>query len=174
MPTVLADTATIDADLIELTAGIVSAHVGNNDVAVADVPVLIRAIYAALSGVAGSAPAAVDAPKPVPAVSVRASIKHDHIVCLENGVKLKMLKRYLRTRFDMSPEQYRAKWNLPSDYPMVAPAYAEKRRVLAMSMGLGRNRDAAETPAASRSTRAATPARRGGSASSKTREAVDA
>ncbi|WP_296722689.1 MucR family transcriptional regulator [Erythrobacter sp.] len=122
--------------LIELTSDIVSAHVSNNDVAVGDLPGLITNVYAALADL-GEAPV-VEEPRPEPAVSIRNSVKPEYIVCLEDGKKLKMLKRYLRTNFDMTPEEYRARWNLPADYPMVAPAYAEKRRELAKKIGLGR------------------------------------
>jgi predicted transcriptional regulator len=122
--------------LITLTSDVVSAHVGNNDVAVADVPTLISNVYAALAGL-GEAPAVEEA-RPEPAVSIRSSVKPDYIVCLEDGKKLKMLKRYLRTNFDMTPEEYRARWGLPADYPMVAPNYTEKRRDLAKKIGLGR------------------------------------
>jgi len=123
-------------DLITLTADIVSAHVSNNSVATTDVAKLIHNVYEALSS--AGAPAAPEAPKQEPAVAVRSSVKNDYIVCLEDGKKLKMLKRYLRTNFNMTPEEYRAKWNLPRDYPMVAPAYAEQRRGLAKQIGLGR------------------------------------
>ena len=122
--------------LITLTSDIVAAHVGNNDVAVADVPSLISNVYAALAGL-GETPVMEEA-RPEPAVSIRSSVKPDYIVCLEDGKKLKMLKRYLRTNYNMSPEEYRARWGLPADYPMVAPAYAEKRRDLAKKIGLGR------------------------------------
>ena len=122
--------------LITLTSDIVAAHVSNNDVAVDDVPSLITNVFGALSGL-GEAAEPVEE-RPEPAVSVRASIKPAYIVCLEDGKKLKMLKRYLRTNYDMTPEEYRARWNLPSDYPMVAPNYAEKRRDLAKKIGLGR------------------------------------
>lgn len=122
--------------LITLTSDIVAAHVGNNDVPVSDVPALILNVYTALAGL-GEAPVVEEA-KPQPAISIRNSIKPDYIVCLEDGKKLKMLKRYLRTNYDMSPEEYRARWGLPTDYPMVAPAYAEKRRDLAKKIGLGR------------------------------------
>lgn len=122
--------------LITLTADIVAAHVGNNSVAVGDLPTLISNVYNALSGVDQPAPVE-DAPRE-PAVSIRASIKNDYLVCLEDGKKMKMLKRYLKTTYNMTPEQYRARWNLPADYPMVAPAYAETRRELAKSIGLGR------------------------------------
>ncbi len=122
--------------LITLTSDIVAAHVSNNDVAVNAVPDLITNVYDALSGL-GQDPEPAEE-RPEPAVSIRASVKPDYIVCLEDGKKLKMLKRYLRTNYDMTPEEYRARWNLPSDYPMVAPNYAEKRRDLAKKIGLGR------------------------------------
>ncbi|NCP25152.1 MAG: MucR family transcriptional regulator [Erythrobacter sp.] len=122
--------------LITLTGDIVAAHVSNNDVAVSDVPLLITKVYSALSNL-GETPV-VEEPKPEPAVAIRNSVKPDYIVCLEDGKKLKMLKRYLRTNFDMTPEEYRARWGLPADYPMVAPDYAERRRVLAKMNGLGR------------------------------------
>lgn len=122
--------------LITLTSDIVAAHVSNNDVSVDAVPGLITNVYEALSHLGEETePEEV---RPEPAVSVRASVKPDYIVCLEDGKKLKMLKRYLRTNYDMTPEEYRARWNLPSDYPMVAPNYAEKRRDLAKKIGLGR------------------------------------
>lgn len=113
-----------------------SAHVGNNSVAVGDLPTLISNVYNALAGL--DQPAPVEEVTPEPAVSVRSSVKNDYIVCLEDGKKLKMLKRHLATSYNMTPEQYRARWNLPADYPMVAPAYAEKRRELAKKIGLGR------------------------------------
>lgn len=122
--------------LITLTSDIVAAHVSNNSVAVGDLPVLITNVYSALAGLKPSEPAAEPAPEP--AVSIRSSVKNDHIVCLEDGKKLKMLKRHLMTRYNLTPDQYRARWNLPADYPMVAPAYAEKRRELAKKIGLGR------------------------------------
>jgi predicted transcriptional regulator len=122
--------------LITLTSDIVAAHVSNNDVAVADVPGLITNVYAALANL-GQTPVVEEA-KPQPAVAVRNSVKPEYIVCLEDGNKLKMLKRYLRTNYNMSPEEYRARWGLAADYPMVAPNYAEKRRDLAMKIGLGR------------------------------------
>ncbi|MCX9146373.1 MucR family transcriptional regulator [Erythrobacter sp. WG] len=122
--------------LITLTSDIVAAHVSNNDVAVTDVPALITNVYTALANL-GETPVVEEA-KPQPAVSVRNSVKPEYIVCLEDGKKLKMLKRYLRTNYNMSPEEYRARWGLPADYPMVAPNYAEKRRDLAKKIGLGR------------------------------------
>lgn len=115
--------------LITLTADIVAAHVSNNSVAVSDLPVLIANVHGALAGL--GTPVAVPEVKQEPAVSIRSSIKPDYIVCLEDGKKLKMLKRHLMTHYQMTPEQYRAKWNLPADYPMVAPSYAEQRRTLA-------------------------------------------
>ncbi|WP_299193334.1 MucR family transcriptional regulator [uncultured Erythrobacter sp.] len=122
--------------LITLTSDIVAAHVSNNDVAVDDVPSLITNVFGALAALGEEDE--VEEVRPEPAVSIRASIKPDYIVCLEDGKKLKMLKRYLRTNYDMTPEEYRARWGLPSDYPMVAPNYAEKRRDLAKKIGLGR------------------------------------
>lgn len=122
--------------LITLASDIVAAHVSNNNVAVEDLPLLINNVYGALAGLGGSEP--VKEEKPEPAVSVRASIKPDYIVCLEDGKKLKMLKRHLMTHYNMTPDDYRQRWNLPADYPMVAPNYAEKRRELAKKIGLGR------------------------------------
>jgi len=124
--------------LITLTADIVAAHVSNNSVAVSDLPVLIANVHGALSGL-GGAPVVPEV-KQEPAVSIRSSIKPDYIVCLEDGKKLKMLKRHLMTHYQMTPEQYRTKWNLPAEYPMVAPNYAEQRRTLAKKIGLGTKR----------------------------------
>jgi predicted transcriptional regulator len=124
--------------LLTLTADIVAAHVSNNSVAVNDLPNLIQNVHSALSGISGTAAAAE--PKPQPKVSVRASIKPDYIVCLEDGKRLKMLKRHLMTHYNMTPDQYRQKWGLSADYPMVAPNYAEQRRTLAKSIGLGTKR----------------------------------
>jgi predicted transcriptional regulator len=123
-------------DLLALTADIVSSHVANNSVAVNDLPALIQNVYGTLSGLGGKA-AAAPAPKAEPAVPIRQSIKPDYIVCLEDGKKLKMLKRHLMTAYGMTPDEYRAKWGLPADYPMVAPNYAEARRQLAKDIGLG-------------------------------------
>lgn len=131
--------ATIENDmgetLITLTSDIVAAHVSNNSVGVDDVPALIRNVYGALSGL-GAAP--VNEEKPEPAVSIRSSVKNDHLVCLEDGKKMKMLKRHLMTDHGMTPAEYRSRWGLGADYPMVAPDYAEKRRTLAKEIGLGR------------------------------------
>lgn len=126
--------------LITLTSDIVAAHVSNNSVGVEDLPALITNVYGALAGLGGSP--VVEEEKPEPAVSVRASVKPDYIVCLEDGKKLKMLKRHLMTHYNMTPEEYRVRWNLPADYPMVAPNYAEKRRELAKKIGLGRKPNA--------------------------------
>jgi predicted transcriptional regulator len=127
-----------DDTLLTLTADIVAAHVSNNSVAVNDLPTLIQNVHSALAGISGarSAPEA----KPEPKVPIRSSIKPDYIVCLEDGKKLKMLKRHLMTHYQMTPDQYRQKWGLNADYPMVAPNYAEQRRVLAKSIGLGTKR----------------------------------
>jgi len=131
--------ATIETDmaeaLITLTSDIVAAHVSNNNVTVDEVAVLIRNVHGALAGL-GAAPPAEE--KLVPAVSIRTSVKADHVVCLEDGKKMKMLKRHLMTDHGLTPAEYRARWGLPADYPMVAPDYAEKRRVLAKQIGLGR------------------------------------
>ena len=121
--------------LIALTSDIVVAHVGNNSVTADDLPSLIETVYNALTGLGA---VASEEAQLEPAVSVRASVKKDHIVCLEDGKKMKMLKRHLMTDHGMTPDDYRARWNLPSDYPMVAPDYAEKRRELAKKIGLGR------------------------------------
>ena len=126
--------------LITLTSDIVAAHVSNNSVSVDDLPSLISNVYGALAGLGSTK--VIEEEKPEPAVSVRASIKPDYIVCLEDGKKLKMLKRHLMTHYNMTPEEYRARWNLPADYPMVAPNYAEKRRELAKKIGLGRKPNA--------------------------------
>ncbi|QDM40627.1 MucR family transcriptional regulator [Altererythrobacter sp. TH136] len=122
--------------LITLTADIVAAHVSNNDVRVADVPALIATVHQALSGL--GTPVEAPEARPEPAVSVRASVKRDHLVCLEDGKKMKMLKRHLMTDHGMTPAIYRERWGLGADYPMVAPEYAERRRDLAVQIGLGR------------------------------------
>jgi predicted transcriptional regulator len=129
-------------NLLELTADIVSAYVGNNTVAQADLPKLIANIYqslaAAREGTTESKPPGAAELKP--AVPIRKSITPDYIICLEDGKKFKSLKRHLRTHYDLSPEQYREKWDLPADYPMVAPRYAEARSSLAKKIGLGQIR----------------------------------
>jgi len=127
-----------DADTIRtLTADIVAAHVSNNSVAVNDLPQLIANVHSALSGLS---PLGAVEKKPEPKVPIRSSVKPDYIVCLEDGKRLKMLKRHLMTHYQMTPDQYRTRWGLSPDYPMVAPNYAEQRRTLAKSIGLGTKR----------------------------------
>lgn len=127
----------IDSEnLMTLTADIVAAHVSNNSVAVNDITTLIANVHGALSTLGEIVP--VEEVRQEPAVSVRSSIKPDYIVCLEDGKKLKMLKRHLMTHYQMTPADYRTKWNLPADYPMVAPNYAQQRKELALKIGLGR------------------------------------
>lgn len=123
-----------NSDLLAYTAEIVSAHVANNTVAVSDLPQLIQDIYRSLANV-GSAPVAPE--RPQPAVAVKKSVHPDYIICLEDGKKLKMLKRHLKTAYNMTPEEYRDRWGLPADYPMVAPNYAAHRSSLAKKIGLG-------------------------------------
>ncbi|MFL6758825.1 MucR family transcriptional regulator [Sphingomonas sp.] len=134
----MAELETNEDTLLTLTADIVAAHVSNNSVAVNDLPNLIQNVHGALSAISGSAAAAE--PKLEPKVSIRSSIKPDYIVCLEDGKRLKMLKRHLMTHYNLTPDQYRQKWGLSADYPMVAPNYAEQRRALAKSIGLGTKR----------------------------------
>jgi predicted transcriptional regulator len=132
------DNESNDDTLITLTADIVAAHVSNNSVAVNDLPQLIQNVHGALSQLSGASSAAEA--KPEPKVPIRSSVKPDYIVCLEDGKRLKMLKRHLMTHYQMTPDQYRQKWGLAADYPMVAPNYAEQRRTLAKSIGLGTKR----------------------------------
>ncbi|WP_142849399.1 MucR family transcriptional regulator [Telmatospirillum sp. J64-1] len=122
------------SELLSLTTEIVAAHVGNNSVAVTDLPNLIQEVYKTLASV-GTQPAAVE--RPQPAVPVKKSVTPDYIICLEDGKKLKMLKRHLKTAYNMTPEEYRERWGLPADYPMVAPNYAQHRSSLAKKIGLG-------------------------------------
>jgi len=124
--------------LIELTAEIVAAYVSNNSVAANDLPNVISQVHAALGGATMPAEEVVEKPKP--AVSVRRSIQNDYLICLEDGQKFKSLKRHLMTHYGLTPEQYREKWDLSADYPMVAPSYAEARSRLAKEMGLGQKR----------------------------------
>jgi predicted transcriptional regulator len=133
MPSDIAPSSTL-----EYAAQIVSAHVSNNSVQSSDLPALIQQVYTALTTL-GSAPAQA-AEKPEPAVPVKKSVFPDYIVCLEDGKKLKMLKRHLMTSYNLTPDAYRERWGLPSSYPMVAPSYAERRSALAKSIGLGRKR----------------------------------
>jgi predicted transcriptional regulator len=132
------DSDQVSETLITLTADIVAAHVSNNSVAVNDLPQLIQNVHGALAGLGGQAQA--PEVKLEPKVPIRSSIKPDYLVCLEDGKKLKMLKRHLMTHYNMTPDQYRQRWGLNSDYPMVAPNYAEQRRTLAKSIGLGTKR----------------------------------
>ena len=120
-----------------LTADIVAAHVSNNTVAISDIPNLISGVYGALSSLAG---VAAEEAKPIPKVPIRTSVKPDYIICLEDGKRLKMLKRHLMTHYGLTPDGYRQRWGLAPDYPMVAPNYAEQRRELAKSIGLGTKR----------------------------------
>lgn len=124
---------------VDLTASIVSAYVSNNPTSAGEIPALINQIHAALVRVAGGGTEAALEPAK-PAVSVKKSITPDYLVCLEDGKRFKSLKRHLRTQYNMSPDQYREKWGLPADYPMVAPNYAVARSQLAMKMGLGQQR----------------------------------
>ena len=126
-----------DEPQIELTADVVAAYVSNNPVPVGELPKLIADVYTALGQVNGAAPAAEVEPQK-PAVPIKKSVTPDFIVSLEDGKRFKSLKRHLMTSYGMTPEEYRAKWNLPSDYPMVAPNYAASRSALAKTMGLGR------------------------------------
>src|SRR5215212_129317 len=130
---------------IELAADLVSAFVSNNPVPAAELPALIGTVHAALTKTAnGSSQQPTEEPKKAPAVSVKKSVQPDYIVCLEDGKRFKSLKRHLRTVYDLTPDQYRAKWGLPASYPMVAPNYAAARSELARSMGLGARRKKAE------------------------------
>ncbi|MFT9453865.1 MucR family transcriptional regulator [Komagataeibacter saccharivorans] len=144
-----------DFSCLELTAQVVSAHVSNNSVAATDLPELIRNVYQALATVGQP----VEEPEKLqPAVPIRRSVFPDYIICLEDGKKLKMLKRHLHSAYGMTPEQYRERWGLPPEYPMVAPSYAERRSSLAREIGLGRKITAAS---AAVDAAAARPARRG-------------
>jgi len=123
-------------EILSLTSEIVSSHVANNSVATADLPNLIEAVYSKLNDLSADVEPVVE--ELVPAVPIKKSVTDDYIICLEDGRKLKMLKRYLRSRYDLSPEEYRARWGLPADYPMVAPNYAKRRSEFAKQIGLGR------------------------------------
>src|SRR3954451_12908160 len=122
-------------ELLSLTTEIVAAHVSNNTVAVTDLPQLIEQVYRTLANVGVEPAPAVE--RPQPAVPIKKSVMPDYIICLEDGKKLKMLKRHLKTAYDMTPEEYRERWALPPDYPMVAPNYAKQRSKLAKQIGLG-------------------------------------
>ena len=144
----MTDDAAERGKILELTSEIVSAHVSNNHVPAAEVPEAIQTVFDKLAGLAEPAEEKVEL---VPAVPIKKSVSDDHVVCLEDGKKLKMLKRHLMTDHGLTPEEYRAKWSLPYDYPMVAPAYSRKREELAKKIGLGRK------PAPKRRTRAKKP-----------------
>jgi predicted transcriptional regulator len=139
---------TRNEEIIELTADVISAYVSNNPVPASELPALIAQVHQSLSGL-GEAPAAPTEEAQKPAVSPKKSVHDDYIICLEDGKKFKSLKRHLTTHFGMTPDEYRAKWKLPADYPMVAPAYAAARSSLAKKMGLGRKpkEAVAEAPA---------------------------
>jgi predicted transcriptional regulator len=124
-------------DILKLTSEIVAAYVRNNPVPASEVPAMIKSVHSTLGGLAASVQAD-GSPVQKPAVSIKRSITPEYIVCLEDGKKLKMLKRYLRSNYSLTPEEYRAKWNLPADYPMVAPNYAKQRSDFAKKIGLGR------------------------------------
>ncbi|HEU5482518.1 MAG TPA: MucR family transcriptional regulator [Sphingomicrobium sp.] len=134
----MTDNETAEDTLLTLTADIVAAHLSNNSVAVNDLPNLIQNVHQALSGISASRSGSEE--RPEPKVSIRSSVKPDYIACLECGKKQKMLKRHLMTNHQMTPPEYRQKWGLSTDYPMVAPNYAEQRRKLAKSIGLGTKR----------------------------------
>ena len=139
----MSDSST-DTNILSLTAQIVSAHLSKNATQADAVPALIQSVFSTLVAVAAPEAAAV---KLEPAVPIKRSVFPDHIICLEDGKKLKMLKRHLATSYQMTPEQYRQRWGLPHDYPMVAPDYAARRSVLAKSIGLGRKSGQSPTPA---------------------------
>lgn len=126
-----------DAEKLRLSASVVAAYVGKNSIATSQIPDLIHAVYTAFDTV-GTPEPEPQAEVQKPAVSVKKSIHQDYLICLEDGKKLKMLKRHLRTNYGMTPEEYRAKWGLPPDYPMVAPSYAAQRSQFAKQIGLGR------------------------------------
>ena len=130
--------------LVALTAGIVSAYVSHNVIAAGELPGLINGVYIALTRLGANAPAPAGADALRPAVAPKKSVFEDHIICLEDGKKFKSLKRHLRSQYNLSPVQYREKWGLPADYPMVAPNYARARSKLAREMGLGQQRNGKE------------------------------
>ena len=134
-----------EEDMMRMTTEVVSAYVGNNALSPSQIPDIIKTVYSSLSVISENG-GAKDAPKP--AVPIRRSVTPDYLVCLEDGKKLKMLKRHLRTTYNMSPEEYRAKWGLPADYPMVAPNYAQQRSEFAKRIGLGRRPGSRGRPSA--------------------------
>ncbi|WP_439816746.1 MucR family transcriptional regulator [Zavarzinia sp. CC-PAN008] len=135
----MSETKPEQSELLSLTADIVASHVSNNTVSSSELPALIQTVYSALANI-GETKEEPASPRPQPAVPIRKSVQPDHIICLEDGKKLKMLKRHLKTSYDMTPEEYRERWGLPPDYPMVAPNYAQQRRDLAKKIGLGTTR----------------------------------
>ena len=139
-----------EQDITSIVVDIVTAYVGKNSLPAAELPALISSVHKSLTGLSSSNLAPAEVQKG-PAVSVKKSINNDYIVCLEDGLKFKSLKRHLRTKYDMTPEQYRAKWNLPKDYPMVAPSYAAARSDLAKKMGLGSGGRTTANPGKTRS-----------------------
>lgn len=145
----MSETSGSSSELIELTSDIVAAFVANNAVTTSDLPDLIVRVHGALQGLGRSEQLTLDE-RPKPAVSIKKSVTNDFLVCLEDGQQFKSLKRHLRTKYGMTPEEYRAKWGLPKDYPMVAPSYAEERSNLAKMMGLGRKSRNAVKPAPSK------------------------
>ncbi len=126
-----------NSELLGLTTEIVAAHVSNNSVSASDLPALINSVFSALSDVGQGRGSALSGERPQPAVPIKKSIHDDYIVCLEDGKKLKMLKRHLMSHYNMTPDQYRERWGLPNDYPMTAPNYAKARSSLAKKIGLG-------------------------------------
>ena len=132
-------------ELLNLTTNIVAAFAGNNTVAISDLPGIISSVFAALRTAGQVEETKADIP-PIPAVPIRKSVTRDFLICLEDGKKLKVLKRHLKTRYHMTPEEYRRRWGLPQDYPMVAPAYAEQRSSVAKRLGLGRKKVAPAPP----------------------------
>jgi predicted transcriptional regulator len=131
-------------DLLKFASEIVAAYVSNNPIPVSEIPAMIKSVHATLGGLAGGV--TTETPTALkPAVAVKKSVTPEFIICLEDGKKLKMLKRYLRSRYDLTPEEYRAKWGLPADYPMVAPNYAAQRSEFAKKIGLGKSAPATKT-----------------------------
>jgi predicted transcriptional regulator len=131
-------------ELLKFASEIVAAYVSNNPIPVSEIPAMIKSVHATLGGLAGGATSEPTAAVK-PAIAVKKSVTPEYIVCLEDGKKLKMLKRYLRSRYDLTPEEYRAKWGLPADYPMVAPNYAAQRSEFAKKIGLGRTAPATKS-----------------------------
>jgi len=140
MPTTPKDSAQDEDSALRLAADIVAAYLANNTVSASTIPDLIRTVHATVAALGQPEPEAPlrSTERPKPAVPISRSVQHDHIICLEDGKKLTMLKRYLRSRYNLSPEDYRRRWGLPPDYPMVAPAYAARRSDFAKQIGLGK------------------------------------